>query len=452
MKTGNRCWRGLAAAALTIPSLLAQTSVMEGDQRRLEPPHRFQVFSKDEWRRSSFAKPGDLTWFRQARFGLFIHWGPVSLTGKSLGWGRHTHKSPDGGEGPIPDEEYDNLYKRFDPVKFDAVRWVQMAREAGMKYIVFVAKHHDGFCMWDSRYTGYKITNSPIKRDLLRELADACHKAGMPLGIYYSQRDWYHPDYFTPNHARYIRYMHDQVRELLTNYGKISILWFDAAWWGGMFKAEYWDSEQMYRMARALQPGILINNRSSIPGDFDTPEQHIGTFQNNRPWESCVTIGTQWSWKPNDRVKSWAQCWRLLTGCATGDGNLLLNLGPRADGTFEPEQEQRILQMGARLQKVGFTIYGTRGGPFCPGEWGGTTYRGKSVYVHLARGSGKWKLPPLRQRIVASKCLTGCSVQVTQSKDSTDIVIPPATQDEVSTIIELTLDAPVTGMAETCTQ
>lgn len=439
---------GAGFLALALVPAFPQHSVLEDDPRPREPKHKFQVFSRAEWEKSSFARPEDLKWFRDARFGLFITWGPASLTGGEISFTRQTHKAPDRRSGPMPDEEYDRLYQRFSPDQYDAAAWVKMAQAAGMKYIVFIAKHHDGFCMWDSRFTEYKVTNSPIRRDLLKELADACHKAGMPLGIYYSQRDWYHPDYFTANHARYIQFMHDQVRELLTNYGKVSILWFDAAWWGGMFKAEYWDSEKMYRIARQLQPHIIINNRSSIPGDFDTPEGYVGAFQSHRPWETCMPIAGQWSWKPDARVLSLQESLRLLVGTATGDGNLLLDLGPRADGTFETAQKERIVEMGAWLKKYGRSIYKTRGGPFYPGAWGGSTHRGKVVYVHILEPGGKLELPPLNRKIVSSRLLTGGTATVTQTETATLISIPPQHIDPIDTILELTLDKAVDDMVQ----
>ena len=161
------------------------------------------------------------------KFGLFIHWGPISLQGAPIGWSRGGERRGWRGKGHVPVEVYDNLYKRFNPVEFNADEWVQMAKDAGMKYLVFAGKHHDGFWMFDSKLTDYKITNSPFKRDVFRELADACHKAGLKLGFYYSLPDWYHPDYRTENHDRYIEYMHGQVREICSNYGKIDIVWLD---------------------------------------------------------------------------------------------------------------------------------------------------------------------------------------------------------------------------------
>ncbi|UCE47268.1 MAG: alpha-L-fucosidase, partial [Phycisphaerales bacterium] len=310
--------------------------------------------------------------WRKMKFGLFIHWGPVSLKGTEIGWSRGGERRGRTGTGSIPVEVYDNLYKEFNPIKFDADEWVQVAKDAGMKYLVFTSKHHDGFSMFDSKVTDYKISNSPFKRDVVRELADACHKAGLKLGYYYSPVDWYHPDYRTENHDRYIEFMHAQLREICSNYGRIDIIWFDGL--GG--SAKDWDSENLFKMIRRLQPHVIVNNRAGLPGDHDTPEQRIGKFQNDRPWETCMTICRQWAWKPNDQMKSLKQCIDTLVRVVGGDGNLLFNVGPMPDGRIEPRQVERLREMGVWLEKYGQSIYATRGGPFKPGLWGASTHKG----------------------------------------------------------------------------
>lgn len=421
-----------------------------------KPPHDpgnviEQYFTPERWAASSLATAGELEWFTNARFGLFVHLGVSSLRGEELGWGRHTHLPPDGGEGPIADEEYDNLYRAFRLENFDAGRWVSIAKAAGMKYIVVITKHHDGFHMWDTACSDYKITRSPFGRDYVGEVVAACHAAGMPVGLYYSQRDWYHRDYDPcgklrgRDHKRYIAYMHETVRELLTWYGKIDILWFDAAWWGGMFVEEHWESEAMVRLARRLQPGILINNRASIPGDFDTPEQQIGSFQDRRPWESCMTIGSGWAWRPNDQTRSFNDCLALLVRAAAGDGNLLLNLGPRSDGEFEPVQVERLEAMGRWLANHGESIYSTRGGPFLPGAWGGSTRRGNRVWLHVLdwQGLDTLTLPPLQAKILGAKLLSGPGVPaVRQTPDAVSVTLDPGARDEADTLISLDLDRP----------
>ncbi|MBM3854803.1 MAG: hypothetical protein FJ399_16900, partial [Verrucomicrobia bacterium] len=235
-----------------------------------------------------FAAPdANLQWWREARFGLFIHWGPVSLKGTEIGWSRAGERRGYRGPGTlVPTDEYDNLYRQFNPTLFNAREWVALAQAAGMKYLVFTSRHHDGFSMFDTQASDYKITSplSPFRRDVVRELADACHAAGLKFGLYYSQPDWRHPDAFTPDrHDRYLAYLKTQVRELLTNYGRLDILWFD----GLGKKEEDYDGEAINRLARELQPHLLINNRNGLPEDFDTPEQRVGKYQDHRPWESC---------------------------------------------------------------------------------------------------------------------------------------------------------------------
>ena len=377
--------------------------------------------------------------WRGMKFGLFIHWGPVSLEGTEIGWSRGGERRGrnDKSTGSVPAEVYDNLYKQFNPVKFDAGQWVQIAKDAGMKYLVFTSKHHDGFSMFDSKLTDYKISNSPFKRDVVGELADACHKGGLKLGYYYSPVDWYHPDYRNENHSRYIEFMHGQLREICSNYGRIDIIWFDGL--GGT--AKDWDSENLLKMIRQLQPHVFINDRAGLPADHDTPEQRIGTFQTGRPWETCMTICQQWAWKPNDELKSLKQCIDTLVRVVGGDGNLLFNVGPMPDGRIESRQVERLKEMGAWLEKYGQSIYATRGGPFRTGSWGASTHKDNTIYVHVLNWPGeKLTLPPIPKKIIASSVLTGGTATVMQTEDSVEISVPKAYRRELDTIVKLDLD------------
>jgi alpha-L-fucosidase len=355
-----------------------------------------------------------LEWWRDARFGLFIHWGPVSLKGTEIGWSRGGERRGYRSKGTqIPVEVYDNLYRQFNPVRFNADQWVAMAKAAGMKYMVFTSRHHDGFSMFDTKADDYKITspNSPFHRDVVKELADACHRAGLRFGVYYSQPNWHHPDAFTDRHTNYQDFLKTQVRELLTNYGTLDIFWFD-----GLGKtAKDYDADALNTMIRKLQPRILINNRDGLAEDFDTPEQVIGKFQYDRPWESCITICKQWAWKPEDKMKSLTECLETLVRCAGGDGNLLFNVGPMPDGRIEPRQVRRLEEMGAWLNKYGETIYGTRGGPWKPTRSLASTRKGNTIFVHLLSYNGKTvTLPSIPRKIVASSVLTGGTAQVVQ--------------------------------------
>ncbi len=385
------------------------------------------------------ARPDALQWWREAKLGVFICWGPVSLKGTEIGWSRGGERRGRKGRGPIPVEVYDNLYKQFNPTRFNAKEWIDVVKASGAKYIIFLTKHHDGFCLFDSKLTDYKITSphSPFRRDVTAEIAQACHDAGIRIFWYYSQPDWHHPDYRTANHARYIQYLHGQIRELLTRYGKIDGLWFDGL--GG--KAKDWDAANLFKLIRTLQPHALINNRCGLPGDFYTPEQHIGRFDNQRTWESCITLGTQWAWKPNDRVKSLKECIDILVRCVGGDGHLALTTNPMPDGRIEPRQVERFKQIGAWLKQHGESIYGTRGGPFRSTVALASTHRGSTVYVHIL----KWEqdavtLPTIGKRILSSTVLGGGTATVKQSDEGIEIRVPKAHRQELDTIVVLELD------------
>ena len=423
--------RSLGICLVLIACLLPDCSIKEVNTSLKE--------SKDYLR----ASEQDIKCWREMKFGLFIHWGPVSLKGTEIGWSRGGERRGRRGTGSIPVEIYDNLYKQFNPIKFNADEWVQVAKDAGMKYLVFTSKHHDGFSMFDSRLTDYKITNSPFKRDVVKELADACHKGGLKLGFYYSPVDWYHPDYRTENHSRYIRFLHGQLHELCSNYGKVDIIWFDGL--GG--KAQDWDAENLFKMIRRLQPHIIINNRAGLPGDHDTPEQRIGKFQTDRAWETCMTICKQWAWKPNDQMKSLKQCIHTLARVAGGDGNFLFNVGPAPTGEIEPRQVQRLREMGQWLKKYGQSIYATRGGPFKPGTWGASTHKGNTIYIHvLSWTANSLTLPPIDKNIIASSVLTGGTTTVKQTKEAIEIFVPKAHRQELDTIIKLQLDGPASEL------
>ncbi|MBU4270352.1 MAG: alpha-L-fucosidase [Planctomycetes bacterium] len=403
--------------------------------------------------------------WRQLKFGLFIHWGPVSLKGTEIGWSRGRDDLSRGEKVPI--EEYDNLYKQFNPVKFNADEWVEIAKDAGMKYLVLNTKHHDGFCLFDTKQTDYNIMHSPFSRDVVKELAEACRKQGILFGAYYSICDWHHPHYphgspggrtLHPNADmdRYVQFMKDQLKELLTNYGPVGILWFDGEW------EKAWTHQRgkdLYAYLHGLQPDLIINDRvgknrqamgmsgvskgDDIVGDFDTPEQEIGKMQTDRPWETCMTICQQWAWKPNDKLKSLKECLHILVNTVGGDGNLLLNVGPMPDGRIEPRQAERLREMGQWLAKYGESIYGTRGGPFPRGNWGAATYKDNTIYLHvLAPNLAVVKLPPINKKIVGSSVLTGGSATVNQTEAGIEVSVPKSDRQEIDTIVVLKLDGP----------
>ena len=381
--------------------------------------------------------------WKDARFGMFIHWGPVTLRGTEIGWSRGSQ---------VPVEEYDNLYKEFNPVNFNADEWVSVAKAAGMKYIVLTTKHHDGFCLWDTRQTDHNIMNTPFKRDVVKELAEACKKQGIEFGTYYSTCDWYHPDFpltspggktvrETSNLDAYTTYLKKQVGELLLNYGPLYVLWFDVPQ-----KFDAVRGQGVIDFAHQIQPDIIINNRTGAKGDFDTPEQRVGGFQNTRPWETCMTIADQWAWKPNDKVKSLEQCLQSLVRSAGGDGNLLFNIGPMLDGKIEPLQIERLKEMGQWLEKHGNAIYGTRGGPFKPTDWGVSTRKGNTIFLHILKWNGnspKITVPDFGMKITNCRLVDGGTIKLTQPKDgkgSYCIEFSGKDLQPINTIIELEVD------------
>lgn len=311
-----------------------------------------------------------LKWWQEQRFGMFIHWGPVAQTGGEIGWAR--------GSAPAPVLPYDTLYKTFNPVEFDAGEWVRIAQDAGMNYMVLVAKHHDGFCEFNSALTEYDIMASPFGRDVSKELADSCHAAGMGLGFYYSPTDWYWGANNTPEYHNF--YTNQVVDELLSNYGRVDVLWYDLGPVGA-------NGTTLLNRMREKQPWVLVDNRGDTGpfADFNTPEQTIGAFDTTKPWESCMTIDGrgQWSWNPSGGVKPLRQLIDMIVGCADAGGNCLLNVGPRPDGKIDSLMVARLSEIGDFMRLYGESIYGTQGGPIRGGVWGGTTHKGDTLYVHL---------------------------------------------------------------------
>ncbi|MBM4094104.1 MAG: hypothetical protein FJ276_32560 [Planctomycetes bacterium] len=423
------------------------------------------------------AKPAVVQQWQDMRFGMFLCWGPVSLTGKEIGWSR---QAPEYGKArgfrcaaypqsdATPIDVYDRLYERWRPDQFDARQWVSIAKEAGCRYMIFLVKHHDGFCLYDTRLTDYKSTGpaSAWKVDVMRAVADACHEADLKLILYYSQPDWHHPDYLGEHHERYVQYLHGQIRELLTGYGRIDGLWFDNLRPVGPETAALWNAERLFQRARSIQPHLIINNRCGLPGDYDTPEQQIGHFQADRPWESCCTLGTQWSWKPDDTIKSLEACIRMLVACAIGNGNLALNTNPMPDGRIEPRQADRFREIGRWLRRYGESIYGTRGGPFvAPGGgrqlhaltagtlpggswWGGSTHKSDTVYLHVLRWpSDRIRLPDIGAKLTNHSVLTGGEANVVQTDAGIEVTVPEPQRDAMDTIVKLQFDRPLAGIA-----
>lgn len=385
--------------------------------------------------------------WKNDRFGMFIHWGPVSLSGKEISWSR-------GSETPI--DVYDHFYEQFNPVGFNADEWVKVAKEAGMKYIVLVTKHHDGFCMWNTHQTDYNIMNTPFKRDVVKELSDACKRQGIKFGTYYSTCDWHNPDFPLTSPGgnvkreksdleAYTSYLKRETAELMVNYGPLYVMWFDVP---QMFDAKR--GQGVIDFLRALKPDIIVNNRVGADGDFDTPEQRIGGFNNQRPWETNMTIADQWAWKPNDKVKTLQQCLQTLLRTVGGDGNLLFNISPKPDGTLEPEQVARLKEMGQWLEKYGESVYGTRGGPFKPTDWGVSTHKENSIYLHILSWQGTKPvitLPDLGIAIKNCTLLGGGSVKFVKKGNSYMLTLPAKSLKPIDTIVKLEMAGDVTNVS-----
>ena len=382
-----------------------------------------------------------IAWQREAKFGMFIHWGPYSVAGVEASW---PILVPD---GEITEADYRALPRRFNPTLFNPDAWIDLARSAGQRYMVFTTKHHDGFCMFDSDFTSYKITNTPYGKDIVRQLADACLAKQMPLGFYYSPPDMNHPGYRDtsklsatnyrgeperPEWPLYLEYMGLQLHELLTKYGPVAEMWFDAV--DPNTQARY-DGQRFVDEIRRLQPQTLINNRLGVPGDFATPEQFIPKAipvkgvrldspdhgaadkeaifvpraEDFQPWETCMTINDTWAYRGKDRkFKSAETLIRSLVEIVSRGGNFLLDVGPQPDGRIQPEFVERLEAVGRWTHKNAAAIYGSTYGPIQGEAAFRTTRRGNSVYAFVMDSSvGEIQLPGLhptvgRVRLVAS--------------------------------------------------
>ncbi len=402
----------------------------------------------EEYRPYIYAEPEALEWFTEARYGVFMHWGPYSLAEVPASWGRHGPRPGAGRQANsgVPEDEYNNLYKKFNPVDFDADEWIRMVKDTGAKYFIFTTKHHDGFCMFDAKNTDYKITNTPFGRDVAKELADACHKYGIKIFWYYSQPDWYHPDCLTENNDRYREYMFEHLEQLLTQYGPIAGLFFDHLG----TKSSDWETPRMLKMVRTLQPGILVNQRwgSGMPGypkrgDYSNPEQEVGHFEIGYPWESCLTMSEAWSWTGGKRVKSFRNCLRLFIQCVGSGGNLALNTGPTPLGAINPPEKENYRLIGEWMRKYEDSVRGTIGGPYKPAPWGVSCRKDNKIFLHILPqfvGKPEITISPLPVKITDAEVLTGGKLKINQTGDGITIQLDPAHVDPIDNIVVLTID------------
>jgi alpha-L-fucosidase len=318
-----------------------------------------------------------MKWWHEARFGMFVHWGLYSVLGHHE-WAMENEA--------IPVSEYQRLAKQFNPKPNAAREWARLARRAGQKYIVMTTKHHEGFCLFNTETTNYCAPKQGPGRDLVKEYVDAARAEGLRVGFYYSLMDWHHPDGARcaddeAARKRFVEYIHTHIRELMTNYGKIDILWYDVSW---PLEAKGWESEKMNQIVFKLQPDIIVNNRNKLDGDFSTPEQRIEAAKPGRAWEACMTMNDSWGYqRADDNWKSPRQVLRNLISCSRDGGNYLLNIGPKGDGSI-PEDSIRILgTVGQWMDKNGVAIYGTDNCEPRRSNYASFTRRGNTLYMHV---------------------------------------------------------------------
>ena len=421
-----------------------------------------------------------IAWFQSARFGLFLHFGLYSIPARGE-WVRSDEK--------MPEEEYLPFFEGFDPTCFDARKWARAAKQAGMKYAVLTAKHHDGFCLFDSQYTDFKSTNTPFGRDIVREYVEAFREEGLKVGLYYSLLDWHHPDYphYGDRHHplredasqgnehrnwdNYIRYFHNQVRELCTNYGKLDLLWFDFSY--DDMRGEKWHASQLVEMVRSLQPGLLIDNRLEVSGegfgslylcrptpyhgDFITPEKMIppqglqDVEGKDLCWESCVTMNNNWGYARDDHAfKPASMLIKKLVECVSKGGNMILNVGPMGNGAFPKESLEILQEIGNWMKVNGESIYGCGKAGLEKPDFGRFTAKGNTLYLHVYENAiGPLPVPQLpisRVQSVRRLC-DGAEVKISASwvhSDYPDVCFldlgpNPVLPDEIDTVLKVTL-------------
>lgn len=425
-----------------------------------------------------------MAWYTQARFGMFIHWGLYAIPARGE-WVRSVEQ--------MTKEDYMPYFHQFNPVDFDPKAWARAAKEAGMKYMVLTAKHHDGFCLFDSQYTDFKSTNTPFGRDIVKEYVEAVRAEGLKVGLYFSLLDWYHPDYphyGDLNHPmrnnpaysnegrdfnRYLTYMHNQIREICTNYGKLDILWFDFSYENenGVMRGETWKATELVNMVRSLQPDIIIDNRLEVSGegfgslwdgnptpyhgDFVSPEQIIppNGLQDKQGrdliWEACVTMNNNWGYCANDRFfKPASMLIKKLVECVSKGGNLLLNVGPDARGKIPPQSLEILRDIGAWMKDNSQSIYGCGKAGLPKPDTGRITRKGNKLYYHLFENTiGPMPLAGLKREQVdhVRMLATGAEVPLVQDwicSNYPDVVFAglgpdPVLPDPVDTVLEVTL-------------
>jgi alpha-L-fucosidase len=413
-------------------------------------------------------------WYSAAKFGMFIHWGAYSVASVEASWPIMRPEA----QWNITEPEYVSLFKRFNPTQYDPKAWVELAKQAGQRYMVITTKHHDGFCMFDSALTDYKITRTPYGKDVVAMLSKAAQEAGMPLGFYYSPPDMHHPGYRDtsklvkdtwhgdarrPQWATYLDYMEGQLRELLTKYGPVALIWFD-----GLDHKERYQGQRFIRLIHELQPAALVNDRIGVDADFVTPEQEVpdriptksaakaspgeAKSQPLAPatvpppedfqlWETCMTINDTWAYNKNDQhFKSVKALIQDLANVASKGGNFLLDVGPTPEGTIQPEFVERLQAMGEWMKVNGDAVYGTTYGPWQNLPFGKTTAKGKTIYLHVFDWPSKPELevPRLKGRVSRITVLaTGQKAHFKQEKERLIIAVPSTAPDPNDSVLQI---------------
>ncbi|MFN8138783.1 MAG: alpha-L-fucosidase [Fimbriimonadales bacterium] len=419
-----------------------------------------------------------MQWWREARFGMFIHWGLYSiLAGEWKGSKGHAEWIRETAHIPVGD--YEGLLAQFNPVKFDADEWVKMAKNAGMKYIVITSKHHDGFNLWDSPFTNWDVMNTPFKRDILKELSDACKRHGVIFCTYHSIMDWHHADYLPkrswegetwreskvdgaiaadhkPNFDNFVKYLSDEVRTIIQKY-QPRVMWFDGEWestWNHSY------GKPLYDLCLKTDPRIIVNNRVDVfragmegmttdekaAGDFGTPEQTIpATGLPGVDWETCMTMNGNWGYNREDKnFKTTKQMVQMLCDIASKGGNYLMNIGPRADGTFPEESVQRLREIGIWMQENGESIYGTNASPFKSLPWGRCTQKSNGANTTLYLQVFDWPrngalmVPGIGNEVIRANVIGAAgNARVSRTGSDLQIAVGPNPANEVCTVVRL---------------
>ncbi|QNK62939.1 alpha-L-fucosidase [Pedobacter sp. PAMC26386] len=399
--------------------------------------------------------------FQDMKFGIFIHWGPFSIPGSGE-WVMNDRN--------ITVKNYSRLEKFFNPIDFDAEKYVSTAKNAGMKYITLITRHHDGFSLWDTKYSDFNIMNTPYKKDIVKLMADECHKQGIKLVLYYSLLDWRRDDYsywtgstgqgtgrtVHGNWDDYIKFMKNQLTELLTNYGKVDGIWFDGYWdqvkKGSPKPVVDWHTDEIYALIHQLQPQCLVgNNHHAVPlpgEDFQMFEKDLpggnttgfgGAAVSALPMETCETMNNSWGFNLTDtNYKSVPQLIHYMVNAAGGNANFLLNIGPMPNGEIQPEFTDSLNHIGEWMKKNGETIYGTRGNIIPIQKWGTVTSKGKHLFVHVLKAEREILIPKLNKKIISAVLFSDQSkIAYTQKPEGLLINLDEILQDKTDTIIDI---------------